>query len=119
MNLNKQKTIMYTIIGLMSLILVYVMFIQFRIVNERETDEIEFMREAELREMLADYKGKYKEVENEILDVQTKIDEYKQNEESEEATEALLEKEVEEAKMKLRIDRCVWRRNYYKNARYG
>lgn len=103
MNLTKSKIIMYTIIGLMSLILVYVMFIQFRIVKERDTEEIDFMRETELRETLADYKAKYKEVEDEYLEVQKKIDEYKKNEQSEEETEALLEKELEIAKMKLGI----------------
>ena len=113
MNLDKEKIVMYTIISLMSMILVYVMFIQFRIVNERDTDGIEFMRETELREMLADYKGKYEEIESEIVDVQTKIDEYKQNEQSEEATEKLLENELQEAKMKLRPYRCIWRRHYY------
>lgn len=115
MNLSKSKVIMYTVIGLMSLILVYVMYIQFRIVNENDTEEVQIMRETELRETLADYKEKYKEVEEELIDVQTKIDEYKQNEQSEEATEALLEKELKEAKMKLRTYRCIWRRHHNKN----
>ena len=111
-NLAKGKIIMYAVIGMMSLILVYVMFIQFRIVNETDTQEIEFMRDTELREMLAGYKSKYKEVEEELIEIEKKIDEYKQNEQSEEATEALLEKELNMAKMKLRINRCIWRRSY-------
>lgn len=92
---------MNTVIGIMSLILVYVMFIQFRIVNESDTEEIQLMRETELREMLASYKSNYSEVEEEILEVQERINGYKQNEKSEEATIVLLEKEIKEANMKL------------------
>ena len=78
--MNKSKIIMYTTIGIMSLILVYVMFIQFRIVNETDTQGVEFMRETELKETLAKYKTKYQETEEELIDVQAKIDEYKENE---------------------------------------
>ena len=94
---------MYTVIGLMSLILVYVMFIQFRIVNETNTQEIEFMRETELRELLANYKVNYSEVEEELKELNVKIDEYKQAEKSEEETIVLLESEIKEAEMKLGI----------------
>ena len=99
--MNRSKIIMYTTIGIMSLILVYVMFIQFRIVNETDTEGIEFMRETELKEALTSYRTGYKEVEEEMKETQEKIDEYKQNEKSEEATIALLEKEIQESKMRL------------------
>lgn len=92
---------MYTVIGIMSMILVYVMFIQFRIVNETDTEEIEFMRETELREMLANYKSNYEEAYEELTETQLKIDEYKQSEKSEEDTIVLLESEIKEANMKL------------------
>lgn len=103
MNLNKSKIIMYTTIGIMSLLLVYVMFIQFRIINEKDTDGVEFMRETELKEMLASYKAKYKEVAEEIEETSKMIEEYKQNEKSEEETVALLEKDLADARMKLGI----------------
>ncbi len=99
--MNKSKIIMYTTIGLMSLILVYVMFVQLRAVNETDTEGIEFMRETELKETLANYKTNYSEIEEELKEIQEKIDEYKQNEKSEETTIALLEKEIEDANMKL------------------
>lgn len=101
--MNKSKIIMYTTIGLMSLLLVYVMFIQFRIVNETDTEGIEFMRETELKEMLASYKASYEEVEEEIEETTKMIEEYKQNEKSEEATVLLLEKDLADARMKLGI----------------
>ncbi len=99
--MNRNKIIMAITIGIMSLILVYVMFIQFRIVNETDAEEIELMRETELRETLSDYKTKYNEVNEELTEVQGKIDEYKQNEKSEEATIELLEKEIQDANKKL------------------
>lgn len=92
---------MNTVIGLMSLILVYVMFIQFRLVNETDTEEIQFMRETELRETLAAYKSNYDDAYEELVGVQSKIDEYKQAEKSEEETIALLEQEIKAAEIKL------------------
>lgn len=103
MNLNKSKVIMYTTIGIMSLLLVYVMFIQFRIVNEKDTAGVEFMRETELKEMLASYKTKREDVIEEIEERSKMIEEYKQNEKSEEETVALLEKDLADARMKLGI----------------
>lgn len=94
MNLNKSKVIMYTTIGIMSLLLVYVMFIQFRIVNEKDTAGVEFMRETELKEMLASYKTKREDVIEEIEERSKMIEEYKQNEKSEEETVDLLEKDL-------------------------
>lgn len=99
--MNKSKVIMYVTIGIMSLILVYVMFIQFRIVNETDTQGVEFMRETELKETLAKYKDGYQEAVEELAETQAKIDEYRKNEESEEATVVLLEKDLKDANMKL------------------
>ena len=92
---------MNTVLGLISMILVYVMFIQFRAVNEADTDGIELMRETELKETLANYKTNYAEIEEELQEIQRRIDEYTQNKESEEATIALLEKEIVDANMRL------------------
>lgn len=99
--MNKSKMIMYTTIGLMSLILVYVMFIQFRIINETDTQGIEIMRETELKETLAQYKENYEKVNEEMIDIQEKINEYQKNEESEEETIKLLEKDLEDTNMKI------------------
>lgn len=59
------------------------------------------MRETELKETLAQYKADYQEVQNELQDVKTKIDEYRKNEESEEETIKLLEKDLADTNMKL------------------
>ena len=101
--MSRSKLVMYVVIGLMSMILVYVMFIQFRIINETDTEEIEFMRETELRETLSSYKTAYSKVEEEMLAVQEKINEYRKSEVSEEETIKLLEKEIKDVNMKLGI----------------
>ena len=103
----------------MSFILIYVMFIQFRTVNETNADEIEVMREAELRELLSTYKTNCEQAETELQGVQDKIDEYKQNEASDEKTISLLEEELEEANMRLRKNRCNRGRNNDNNYKYA
>lgn len=105
--MEKSKVIMNIIIGIMSLILVYVMFIQFRIVNENDVEEITFMRETELRETLATYKTNYNEAQEELEDVQGKINEYNQNEKSQEEKVQLLEEEVKMANMRLGLTDVV------------
>ena len=101
--MDRKKIIVYTTIGLMSLILVCVMFMQFKTIQETDIEEVQFLRETELKEMLADYKANYQEVQEQIEDMQTKIDEYKASEESKEIAVELLEKEVQEASMKLGV----------------
>lgn len=92
---------MNAVIGIMSMILVYVMFIQFRLVNENDVDEITFMKETELRGALSTYKTNYNEAQEALNDVQEKINEYNQNEKSEEEKVQLLEEEVKMANMRL------------------
>ena len=100
--LNTNKIVVNITIGIMSFILIYVMFIQFRTVNETNTEEIELMRETELRSTLATYKTNCEEVQTELQDLQEKIDQYKQNEASEEKTITLLENDLIDANMRLR-----------------
>ena len=68
---------MSVIIGLLCVILVSVMFAQFKTVEETDITGIEKAREAELQSMLASWKTKYEEVEEKLADTQNKIDEYK------------------------------------------
>lgn len=100
--INKSKIIVSITIGLMSFMMIYVMLIQFSIVKESNNNsEIEIMRETELKEMLASYKEKSEETLKEIEEVQTKIEEYKQDEKSEEDALRLLEEEVKKSNMLL------------------
>ncbi len=99
--MNKSKIIMAVTIGIMSFIMIYVMSIQFKTVNKTDVDELEYMREAELKEMLTNYKERYAETEEELKGVKDKINEYTQNEKSEEEALEVLKEEVKEADMLL------------------
>ena len=101
--MNKTKIAVSITIGIMSFMMIYVMLIQFNIVKEYDGEEIELMRETELKETLASYKEKSKEIGNQIVDTNTKIEEYQKNEKSEEDAISLLEQEVEQKNMLLGI----------------
>ena len=58
----KGKYIMIISIGLVALILTFVMFVQFKTVEQTDITAIETMRETELRTELADWKNKYEEI---------------------------------------------------------
>ena len=74
--MNKEKKIMTITISIMALILVCVMFMQFKVVNETDIAQIETMREDELEEAVAEWKEKYEEVYEKIVDTTNKINEY-------------------------------------------
>ena len=99
--MNKSKIIIAITIGIMSFIMIYVMSIQFKTVSKGDSDELEYMRETELKEMLASYKGKYEDTVEELNGVKDKINEYTQDEKSEEEAFELLKNEVKEANMLL------------------
>ncbi len=99
--MKKDKKVIIITIGLMSLILSCVMFMQFKVIKETDIAEIESMREDELQEALSNWKQKYEETINKLEDTNYKIKEYKQKFESSEETSELVEKELEEAKLML------------------
>lgn len=99
--MNKSKITVAIVLGIMSFMMIYVILIQFNIVEEYDGEEIELMRETELKETLATYKERYEETANEINSTVTRIQEYKTDEKSEEDAIALLEEEVNQANMLL------------------
>lgn len=99
--MSKSKIAVAITIGIMSFLMIYVMMIQINLVNYDNREEVEFLRETELKELLASYKEKYSETEQELSDIRTKIDEYKREDKSEEDAVALLEEEVNQANMSL------------------
>lgn len=96
--MRKGKIIMTVTVGLMCFVLTYVMFMQFKLVEETDITEIENARESELREKLANWKTRYKDVEEKIEESTTKLDEYNQRKASNQETSQLLEKELEQIK---------------------
>jgi uncharacterized protein YlxW (UPF0749 family) len=85
-------------IGIVCFILAYVMFMQFKTVDETNITQIENMRESELRESLATWKEKYEETESKLEETKTKLQEYRQKRADNLETTELLEQELLQAK---------------------
>lgn len=100
-NIDKSKISVSITICIICFIIVYVMCIQFKTVSKINVSEIETMRETELREALAEWKEKYRDVSEELNINKNKIDEYREKIESNEEAGELLQEELENAKMLL------------------
>lgn len=96
--MEKDKKILILTISIMALILVCVMFMQFKVVNETDIAQIESMREDELEEAVAEWKEKYEEAYEKLSDTSDKINEYNEKMQSNAETEELINKELIEAK---------------------
>ena len=59
--INKEQLVMGIIIGLVCIVLICVMFVQFKTVEETDITAIENMKEDELRTTLSEWKTKYEE----------------------------------------------------------
>ena len=94
----KEKKIMILTISIMALILVCVMFMQFKVVNETDIAQIEAMREDELEEAVTEWKEKYEEAYEKLVDTNNKINEYNEKMQSSAETKELINKELTEAK---------------------
>lgn len=99
--IKKGKFTMAIAISIACFALVFVMFMQFKIVNETDITAIENMRETELRAELANWKSKYEETETKQEEIVAKIKEYKQTKQSNEETEKIVNKELEQVNMTL------------------
>lgn len=96
--MKKEKKIIIVTISIMSLILVCVMFMQFKVVNETDIAQIESMREDELEKAVADWKEKYEETAKKLADTNKKIYEYEAKVQNDTETRELVDKELSEAK---------------------
>lgn len=99
--LDKSKLAVAITIGIICFIIVYIMCIQLRTIEEIDVTEIETMRETELREALADWKEKYQEAFEELEDTNNKITEYEDKIGSDEEAGELLQSDLEKSKMLL------------------
>lgn len=99
--IKKGKFTMAIAISIACFALVFVMFMQFKIVNETDITAIENMRETELRAELANWKSKYEETETKQEEIVAKIREYRQTKQSNEETEKIVNKELEQVNMTL------------------
>jgi len=95
--MSKEKKVLILTIGIISFVLVCVMFMQFKVVQETDIAEIESMREDELQEALSEWKEKYEETAAKLEDTKSKINEYKEKSKNSKETEELVKKELDEA----------------------
>ena len=99
--LKKGKNTMIITITIACFCLTLVMFMQFKIVNQTDITSIENMREDELREEFANWKTKYDEINQKYDETKTKLNEYKNNALTNNETEELMQKELEQINLAL------------------
>lgn len=97
----KGKGVMVITIGAIVALLVAVMLMQFRTVEQTDIKTLEAMRESELRAEVASWKEKYEEASKQLIDTQAKIDGYYATMENDEEAVSLLKEELEQANMRL------------------
>ena len=66
-------TAVTVVIFIVCIVLVSVILMQFRTVEQTDITEIETMRESELQEALVDWKARYDEVSTQLEDVNSRI----------------------------------------------
>ena len=96
--MKKNKLTIVITISIMSIILACVMFAQFKVVNEVDIAQIEYMSEQELKQSLIEWKEKYETTEAKIKDTVTKIKDYEDKQVSNEEARELVKNEIVEAK---------------------
>ena len=99
--MKKGKITVSITIVIACLVLTFVMFMQFKIVNQTDITSIENMRKSELKTELANWKSKYDEVEQQYNEISTKINEYKTNNKTDNKNGELLQSELEQVNMAL------------------
>jgi len=96
--MKKNKIIILITISIMSMILFAVIFAQFKVVNEVDIAQIEYMSEQELKQSLIEWREKYETTEGKIKDTIIKIQDYEEKLQSNEEARELVKKELSEAK---------------------
>lgn len=97
--MKKGKRVMTATVGLICFVLTYVMFMQFKIVEETNITEIEAMTTQELREKVVLWREKYEETDKKLQETNEKIAEYRQKKEANQEASELLNKELLQAQI--------------------
>ncbi len=97
--MKKGKITITITIGIMCFILVYVMFVQFKTIQQTDITAIENMRESELRAEITNWKNKYEELEEKYQDTTARIEEYQTKIETNQEASELLSAELEQSNM--------------------
>lgn len=97
----KNKKLVYIVPLVISFLLVFVVYLQFKTVEQTDIQTLEAMREVELRSEIASVKKKIEEKEVKINDVNTKIQEYLSELKNNSSAPELLYKDLKEAEQHL------------------
>lgn len=98
---NKANVAMSISVFAVCIVLVTVMFIQFRTVEQVNESDIENMREAELREQISTWKSSYEQVNEQLNQTNQTINEYKARIESNQEASELLDEELKQSRLLL------------------
>lgn len=99
--MKKGKTSMTITIGVVCFLLVMIIFMQFKVVQESEEINIDTMQEAELRQELANWKMKYEEAKEKYDETANTLKTYKEESTSDNQTRETLQKELESLELAL------------------
>lgn len=97
--MKRENRVMAITLGIVCFVLVLVLFIQFRTIEETDISGIEAMQETELKEALSEWKTKYEDVNTKLEDTNSKIREYQEKKESNTEATELVEGELKTANM--------------------
>ena len=95
---NGKNTMIFTM-AIVCFVFCMAMFMQFKVVEETDIQNLETMRETELREQLATWKEKYEDINTQYEDTIAKRNEYIDKRESNQEASVVLDKELEQAKI--------------------
>lgn len=98
---NKANIAMSISVFAVCIVLVTVMFIQFRTIEQVNESDIENMRETELREQISTYKSRYEEVNAQLEETNKTISEYETRIESNQEASELLDEELKQSQLLL------------------
>lgn len=96
---NKDSVFMAVIVFFITIILVALMSVQFKTIDETNVAEIETMQESELRTEIANWKTKYTEIVDQLDNNNQKIKEYQSKIDNNQQAGELLEAELAEKNM--------------------
>ncbi|MDO5556833.1 MAG: DUF881 domain-containing protein [Clostridia bacterium] len=105
--MKKGKLTIIVTLGIITMFLMALIFIQFKTVEKTNLSDIENLRETELREQLSSWKTKYQEVNLKIEENLSKIQEYEKNVNTEQESSELLSKELEQTNILLGKVDCI------------
>lgn len=94
MKLNKEKTVISIIIGLMIFVLTMIIFMQFKTISKTDIIELETMQESELRKEISSLKGKYDETLQKLEETNSKIKEYEETINTDKEASIILQDEL-------------------------